>query len=85
MGRGALPGERANNSLADVEKALAQASDQAKFIGARRLHWDDQKRGEARERVGELSEGANRFCKRFTRNAPILRLELRKTLRWLMP
>jgi hypothetical protein len=56
MERGALSGERANNSLADVEKALAQTSDQAKFIGARKLHWDDQKRGDARERVGELTE-----------------------------
>lgn len=56
MERDALSWERANNSLADIEKALAQALDQAKFIGARRLHWDDQKRGNARERVGELSE-----------------------------
>jgi len=56
MERGALPRERASNSLADVERALAQALDQSNFIGARRLHWDDQKRGEARERVDELTE-----------------------------
>lgn len=65
MERGALSGERANNSLADVEKALAQASDQAKFIGARKLHWDDQKRGDARERVGELTERREQVLQRI--------------------
>jgi hypothetical protein len=65
MERGSLFGERANNSLAAIEKALAQASDQAKFIGARRLHWDDQKRGEARERVDELSERREQFLQKI--------------------
>lgn len=54
--RGPLSAERASRSLAEIDKALAQAADQAKFIGARRLHWDDQKRTDARERAGELGE-----------------------------
>lgn len=65
MERGSLFGERANNSLAAIEKALAQASDQAKFIGARRLHWDDQKRGDAKERVGELTERREQFLQKI--------------------
>lgn len=43
------------NSLAGVESALAAASDQAKFIGARSLHWDDGHRERAREKAHELS------------------------------
>jgi hypothetical protein len=65
MERGSLFGERANNSLAAIEKALAQASDQAKFIGARRLHWDDQKRGDAKERVSELIERREHFLQKI--------------------
>lgn len=42
-------------SLAGIESALASASDQAKFIGARSLHWDDGHRERAREKADELS------------------------------
>jgi len=42
-------------SLAGIESALVVASDQAKFIGARSLHWNDDKREMARENVNELS------------------------------
>jgi hypothetical protein len=49
-------GSDAGASLAGTEKALAWESDQAKFIGARRLHWDDGRREVAKERVYELSE-----------------------------
>ncbi|MGE0129302.1 MAG: relaxase MobL [Blastocatellales bacterium] len=42
-------------SLAGIESALASASDQAKFIGARSLHWNDEKREVAREKADELS------------------------------
>jgi len=43
------------NSLAGIESALSSASDQAKFIGARNLHWDDGHRERAREKADELS------------------------------
>lgn len=43
------------NSLAGIESALAAASDQAKFIGARSLHWDDDHREKAREKVEMLT------------------------------
>lgn len=49
-------GSGAGASLAVTEKALAWESDQAKFVGARRLHWDDNRRELAKERVYELSE-----------------------------
>jgi hypothetical protein len=56
MERGFLTGRLVGVSLAEIDKALARAADQAKFIGERRLHWDDQKRADARERAGELGE-----------------------------
>ncbi|GEM_PF-860803 len=56
MERGQTLGSRTDNSLVAIEKALAWESDQAKFIGARRLHWDDNRRELAKERVYELSE-----------------------------
>jgi hypothetical protein len=56
MERGQTPGSRTDNSLVAIEKALAWESDQARFIGARRLHWDDGRREIAKERVNELSE-----------------------------
>lgn len=43
-------------TLAATERALKWEMEQAKFIGARRLHWDDEKRAEARLRVAELTE-----------------------------
>ncbi|MGE0133442.1 MAG: hypothetical protein AB7U82_35650 [Blastocatellales bacterium] len=43
------------NSLAGIESALAVASDQAKFIGARSLHWNDDHREKAREKVEMLT------------------------------
>jgi len=41
-------------SLAGIDRALAWEQDQAKFIGARSLHWDDDRRKEALVRVAEL-------------------------------
>ncbi len=41
-------------SLAEIDRALAWEQDQAKFIGARSLHWDDDRRKEAMVRVAEL-------------------------------
>ncbi len=41
-------------SLAEIDRALAWEQDQAKFIGARQLHWDDERRKEALVRVAEL-------------------------------
>lgn len=43
-------------SLVAVERALKWEMEQAKFLGARRLHWDDAKRKTARLRVAELRE-----------------------------
>jgi len=42
-----------------------QATDQAKFIGERRLHWDDQKRADARERAAELSEQCEQVLRKI--------------------
>ncbi|MBS1789651.1 MAG: hypothetical protein JST85_18145 [Acidobacteria bacterium] len=42
-------------SLAGIESAMAAASDQAKFIGARSLHWNDDHREKAREKVEMLT------------------------------
>jgi hypothetical protein len=47
--------EPVKRSLTQIERALAWEQDQAKFIGARRLHWDDDRRREAQARVEELS------------------------------
>jgi hypothetical protein len=46
--------ETSQRSLAGIERALAWEEDQAKFIGARRLHWDDDRRKEALVRAAEL-------------------------------
>lgn len=46
---------RTKYSLAGIESALASASDQAKFIGARSIHWNDDHRERARESADELS------------------------------
>ena len=43
-------------SLASVERALRWESDQAKFIGTRAVHWNDERRAQAQERVGALTE-----------------------------
>ena len=42
-------------SPAGIESALAVAADQAKFIGARSLHWNDDHREKAREKVEMLT------------------------------
>lgn len=47
--------EPARKSLAEIDRALVWAMDQAKFIGRRHVHWDDRKRGEARIRIEQLS------------------------------
>ncbi len=46
---------QSKDSLAGIESALAFASDQAKFIGARSLHWNDDHREKAREKVEMLT------------------------------
>lgn len=43
-------------TLAATERALKWQTDQAKFLGERRLHWDDAKRTAARLRSAELTE-----------------------------
>ncbi len=43
-------------SLASVERALRWENDQAKFIGARAVHWNDERRTQAQERVAELTK-----------------------------
>jgi hypothetical protein len=47
-------GEPVRKSLAEIDRALVWAKDQAKFIGRRHIHWDDRKRGEARIRIEQL-------------------------------
>jgi hypothetical protein len=42
-------------SLAEVERAIAWETDQAQFIGRRRIHWDANQREQARLRVDELT------------------------------
>lgn len=42
-------------TLAATERALKWETDQAKFLGERRLHWDDKRRAAARLRVVELT------------------------------
>lgn len=42
-------------SLAEMERAMGWESDQARFIGRARIHWDDGKRERAAQRVRELS------------------------------
>ncbi len=58
-------GDRAVGSLTQVEKSLAWESDQARFIGARKLHWDDDKREKARLRAGELSDRRERVLQKI--------------------
>lgn len=58
-------GNRTETSLAEIEKALAWESDQAKFIGARRLHWDDDKREKARQRADELGDKRERILQKI--------------------
>ena len=48
-------GEPVRRSLAEIDRALVWAKDQAKFIGERYVHWDDRKRGEAKIRLEQLS------------------------------
>jgi hypothetical protein len=42
-------------SLAEVERGIASETDQAQFIGRRHIHWDANKREQARRRVDELA------------------------------
>ncbi|MGH9839049.1 MAG: hypothetical protein ACREEM_09715 [Blastocatellia bacterium] len=49
-------GNRTDRSLTEIERALAWESDQAKFIGARKLHWDDAQRSIAGEKAAALRE-----------------------------
>ena len=42
-------------SLAEVERAIGWESDQARFMGRTRIHWDDGKRERAAQRVRELT------------------------------
>jgi len=42
-------------SLAEVERAISWESDQARFMGRTRIHWDDGKRERAAQRVRELT------------------------------
>lgn len=56
---------RTEASLAEIEKSLAWESDQAKFIGARKLHWDDDKREKARQRADELSDKRERILQKI--------------------
>src|SRR5262249_9196624 len=56
---------RAEASLAEIEKALAWESDQAKFFGARKLHWDDEKRERAWQRANDLSGQRDRVLRKI--------------------
>ncbi|MCI0389231.1 MAG: relaxase MobL [Acidobacteria bacterium] len=47
--------EPVRKSLAEIDRALVWAKDQAKFLGRRYVHWDDRKRGEAKIRIEQLS------------------------------
>jgi hypothetical protein len=42
-------------SLTDIDRSLAWERDQSKFIGTRRLHWDDDRRNLAQIQAEELS------------------------------
>lgn len=53
------------NSLAGIESALAAASDQAKFIGARSLHWNDDHREKAREKLEMLTAQRSEILSRI--------------------
>lgn len=57
-------GNGAEASLVEVEKALVWESDQAKFIGARRLHWDDDRREKAQQRADDLSDKRERILQK---------------------
>ena len=48
-------GPSVKRSLAEVERMLAWETDQAKFFGARYLHWDGARRHEAQVRVEKLT------------------------------
>ncbi len=48
-------GEPVRKSLAETDRTVIWAKDQAKFLGRRYVHWDDRKRGEAKIRVEQLS------------------------------
>ncbi|HEV2664656.1 MAG TPA: hypothetical protein VG324_07085, partial [Blastocatellia bacterium] len=48
-------GRTGEKSLAEVERSLNWEKDQAKFIGSRCVHWDDDRRREAQVRVEKLT------------------------------
>lgn len=48
--------QRISQSLVQLEAARVYAVDQAKFIGARRLHWEADKRAQAREQAEVLQQ-----------------------------
>lgn len=48
-------GRAGEKSLAEVERSLAWEEDQAKFIGSRYVHWDDDRRREAQVRGEKLT------------------------------
>jgi relaxase MobL-like protein len=48
-------GRAGEKSLAEVERSLIWEKDQAKFIGSRYVHWDDDRRREAKLRVEKLT------------------------------
>ncbi len=65
-------------SLAGVESALASASDQAKFIGTRSLHWNDDHRERAREKVAALNEQRAEVLSRITNERAKLSEEVKR-------
>lgn len=55
-GQPELSGNERESSLAEIDRRFAWESDQAKFIGARKMHWDDDRRKNARQRAEEFSD-----------------------------
>lgn len=55
-------GEARRSSLAEVERAIAWETDQARFIGRTRIHWDAGRRERAGQRALELSAYRQSIC-----------------------
>lgn len=65
-------------SLAEIERAIAWETDQAQFIGRKHVHWDANKREQARQRVGELAAYRQSILDRIEEKRESLKSEVKE-------
>lgn len=65
-------------SLAEVERVIAWETDQAQFIGRRHIHWDANKREQARRHADELAAYRQSILDRIEEKRESLKMEVKE-------